>query len=746
MKRYSENSKKIKFEALKALLLLALGIFLAVIAQIILHVSAMENANYWDFSNLRTGSGDNNLLLLGILIYLTAIWPLLTGINRINEQKKLGITSPFSHSAIYARAAFLAEWLIIVIWVLWLGRAYLDMRPDMWPSGGKEYIMSMQNQYAWTILPKCGACFFWNSFVDGGAPSFIDIHGAWLHPITMMATFLFGVLNSGKVIVIASLLMAGIGQWWLGKVLKLSPISRLWTTLLLVASGALSGRMELGSVPLILSTAACMLVIPPALELALQGSKRTAIALGITFGLALLAGQGYLQIGLLISLIPMILILILEPDSAGIMHFKPVWKYFLFALILGSLIAALLLVPVVHNSAMIVKDTDPTFSSSQPLTFNLLNLVINDANFFYSNSLDKMPFPYLNINYIGWLPVAFAIFGIFRGQHKSRKITTAIIVAIAFIYLSSSAEIFKFLSLFPLGDFISGIRNPGPIQGLAVSLILALAGMGLDALLKQNWPQFSFALFRPDQNLRGIKINIKWIIMIPLMLMALSSAFEFSNTWLYVQIIDLKTNLLIQSIKTSDAQWVQPPFGDYVWLPAAIENGMKISSFFRPWKIKGPEMPRAYLEMSTVQADVNLPEFIRSSDGYVILKRPNNLYASITDGEKIKACLATSLGGSIDVSCDSDTAGTLSVIEHALSGWTVTRDGQNISLLSNPWLTVTAPAGKHNYKFRYLPWDAPVGIALSIIGWIIALTGLIYFSTKGKEQAVASQEKFQLEE
>jgi uncharacterized membrane protein YfhO len=63
-------------------------------------------------------------------------------------------------------------------------------------------------------------------------------------------------------------------------------------------------------------------------------------------------------------------------------------------------------------------------------------------------------------------------------------------------------------------------------------------------------------------------------------------------------------------------------------------------------------------------------------------------------------------------------------------------------------LTVTAPAGKHNYKFRYLPWDAPVGIALTIIGWIIAITGLIYFSTKGKEQdeEVANQENFQIEE
>lgn len=637
----------------------------------------------------------------------------------------------------FARANFVdkgkvaLEWIIIAAWSLWLGRDYLNLSLNMWPSGGQEYIMSMQNQYVWTLLQKCGSCFFWNGFTNGGAPSFIDLHGSWLHPIVILTTFLFGVFNSGKIIAIASLFMAGMGQWLLGKVLKLGTITRLWTSLLMVASGALAGRMQIASIPLILSTAACCLVFPIVLQLALYGGKKVAIALGITLGLAVLSGQGYLQIGLAFSLLPILVVLLVENNADGTFKVKPQWRYFLFAVILGALIAAPLLVPVGHLSSILNKNLDATFASAQPLEFNPLNLVINNAKFYLSDVLGKQPYPYLYVNFIGWIPVIFAILGMSFAPRESRKVILAIALAIVFVYLASSANILKWISAMPFGSFMTGIRNPGPIQGLAVPLILVLAGIGVEGLIKKEWPQVGFSIFKTDQKVGGMTLSVKWITMCLLMGVALFSAADFSKSWLYVSKYDEDTNSLIQSLKTPDAQWVQPPFGKYFWLPAAVQNGLKIKEFFRPWGLTGSVLPKAYLEMSGVKDDAKLPEYIGADGDYVLLQRPESLYAYVTDNDQqVEPCTATSTGGFVDVVCDTTTPGKLTVMENAVNGWTVALDGKATSLIAEQWLTVDAPQGKHNYTFRYQPWDVPLGIGLAVLGWAIAIIGLFYYARK----------------
>jgi hypothetical protein len=269
------------------------------------------------------------------------------------------------------------------------------------------------------------------------------------------------------------------------------------------------------------------------------------------------------------------------------------------------------------------------------------------------------------------------------------------------------------------------MRNPGPIQGLAAPLILALAGIGLDELIRREWLSINFNISAASQTLFARKLNFKWLVMLPALLLALYSVSEFSKNWLFVAPDDLDTNYFIQSLKTPDAQWVQPPYGDFIWLPAAMDNGLKIREFIRPWWIAGsPGLPRAYLEMSNTKDDIQLPEYFTSVGDYVILKRPDNLYASIQTAEGVSACTAKSTGGFIDVSCRTDAPGRLTVFENALPNWAAFRDGQSVSMFSGPWLAVTAPAGKHSYSFRYQPWDAPAGIGLAILGWLIVLIGL----------------------
>ncbi len=626
------------------------------------------------------------------------------------------------------------EFYLIIMWALWIGRAYLNLSPDMWPSNGQEYIMSIQNEYNWNMLTKCGTCFFWNGFTNGGAPSFIDVHGGWLHPISIAATFLVGVFNSGKIIVVASLLMAGLAQWWLGKLFKLNWMTRMWTSMLMIACGGLAGRMQIGNVPLVLSTAACILVLPAALQLLMRGGIKNAILLGITFGLAIISGQGYLQIGLMICLIPLILFFLVERAPQGLIQLKSDWRYFLLALILGCLIAAPLLVPFGHISSIFGKDLDPAFGSSQPLKYNLLNLVVDDPGFFLAPTLGKAAFPYLYINYIGWLPVLLAIWGMVYAPQQFRKYVIGFCIAISLVYLCSSAELFKWLDILPIGELFAGIRNPGPIQSLAVPFILVLAGFGGEDLLKREWPKLSLATLQQNQNLGIIDTGaIKWAVILLFMLFNLKAASDFSNEWLYMLPMAMDTQKLMEPLKTVEAQWVQPPWGEYLWLPGAFENGIKIRSYFRPWRLDTPEMPPAYLQMSNFKEDANLPEFEKNWGDYVILRRPDSLYAYITDGETKLACQAKAQGGNVDVHCNSPKSGILIVMERSLSGWNVWSDGKRTNLVGGTWLSVQTDPGQHNYSFRYQPWDAPLGIVLAVLAWIGSIAGMIILPLKKKE-------------
>ena len=64
-------------------------------------------------------------------------------------------------------------------------------------------------------------------------------------------------------------------------------------------------------VAVVLSTAACSLLLAPLLDTLLTGSRRSAVLLGIMLALALVSGQGYLQLGVALGLSPAVAVSLL---------------------------------------------------------------------------------------------------------------------------------------------------------------------------------------------------------------------------------------------------------------------------------------------------------------------------------------------------------------------------------------------------------------------------------------------------
>ncbi len=607
------------------------------------------------------------------------------------------------------------EVIVLLVWAMVVGQAYLNPFPMVWPNG-REYSSSVTANYTWTLLPKCGACIFWNGFVGGGAPAFSDIFASLLHPLVILATLAWGVINGSKVILVGSFFMAGFAQWWLTRLMGLGRIARLFCGGMAIAGGHLAARMELGSVGLLFSTACCCLVIAPAVGLGLTGKRRYTILLALALASAVLSGQGYLQVGLALSVLPALLMFMVD----GQLRLRPVWKEYALAGGLAILLAGVLLVPLAHFFPNTTKYTDPNFNAAQFIGYIPLNQVIDDPAFYYSTSLKRAPYPHLYANYIGWAPVLLALLGLVFIPKSKRRLLAYLLVALGLVYLAASALTLKALA-YMIPTLASGVRFTPILAGLANPLLLGLTAWGLDGLVHADW------LAGRGENAGQAHLPPGWVsntavlaLTVPL-IWSLKSAYDFGQNWLGVTRVDPGVYRVVEALATGTTEWVNLPYGEHYWAIPAFETGLKVGNAIRSWKWSGHAFPPAFREATRAAGDPASSQTITTLGDIHIVAHPENEYAYVQVGGLIKTCQAHALGGNIDVVCPVSGSGKLIVHEYDYPGWTAWQDGTPIPLLTSPWLSVDAPAGQHVYQFRYRPWDVWVGILCSLSGMAACL-------------------------
>ncbi|HEX2033682.1 MAG TPA: hypothetical protein VHS99_05825 [Chloroflexota bacterium] len=670
-----------------------------------------------------------------------------------------------------------AEWLVIAAWAAIVAPAYLNLDQGVVP-GGREYLSNIQTHFLWTRAAECGWCALWNGHVRGGYPALADPHGSMVHPLVMLTTLIWGVLNGSKLALLGSLFLAGVAQWWLARVLGLGRVAGLWSACLAVGAGHLSGKMEAGNFGLLLSTAACSLALPPLMALFLDGSRRMAVLLGITLAMAVVAGQAYMQVGLALSL-PLAAVLLPWRREALL----TVARRFALACGIALLLAAPLLVPLLHFLPQFGKDVDPGFESGQPLAFVPLNLVISDPEFYLHESLGKLPFPYLYMNFVGWLPVLLALWalqGLWRSPSARERRIIAFLAGLAFLvmWLASTTPMAWLTRTVPLPWLtrqLAGLRYLPVVAGLAVPAIVALAAMGADRLLRVRLHAPAFtpsqvtrgaaaphpgslaARARPGRGprgsiragapgipaaLRALVPRLRWLLLVPLAL-TLRDARAFSQHWMITTTPGPSVAETLQALRTPDLQWVNPPFGEQFWIEPALRLGLKLSLGTQGWYWAGRTPPGAVLEghrkPDTVAPGMTLYAIVGEVPIYAA--PPGQEYAAVDhpDGERT-ICTAHGTGGDIDVTCNTDRPGTLTVKENYWSGWRAWLDGRPVPLLPGPWLAVELPGGArpaggqpgtsqpgggqtgggHTITLRYRPWDVPLSLFLCAAGLVLA--------------------------
>ena len=619
----------------------------------------------------------------------------------------------------------LVEIVLLLLWTLFITHPYLDLSSTVVPSG-RQFLTDIQSNYFWIHLRDCGLCALWDGDTRGGAPALADPYGSMLYPLVSIPTVLFGALSGSKIALVSAFFLAGLGQWWLGRVLRTGPVARVWSAAIAVAGGELAADMEAGLFSLVISYAACALAIPALISFVESPSRRAAATLGAVAGLALLSGQGYLQVALVLTL-P--IALVLAPwQGTALAHLG---RRSLLAGGVALLWAAPLLVPFAFVGSQFAKGQDGTFGGAQPFGFVPLNLVIGDPAYYTSNALEKLPFPFMYATYVGWIPVLFALWGMVgaRNHRERRRILYLILLTLALFWLASAAPLIWLYAHLPPGSLrneVAGLRTISLVASLAITPVLGLAGLGLDRLLRAvdhawlDWRSWRV------HGVRWVAQHPRLLLLAPLIVVlaiALNDVRTFSARYISDTPIAPEVLAQVDALQTPDLQWVDTPFGELFYLAPSLDAGLKIASAWRAYDWNGrPPPDPALFEAPSNTALPPGSQQIDTIDGVALFSAPpGREYAAITSAnERRTVCEAHGTGGDIEVSCDAPAPGVLTVLENSWPGWSASLDGQSLGLTSGRWLAADVPAGSWTVQFRYRPLDAYIGILLGIVGLLLA--------------------------
>lgn len=597
------------------------------------------------------------------------------------------------------------EILLLFAWVLLVTFPYANLKENIIPLGG-DFSEIVKSHYFWADLSKCGLCALWDGSVEGGAPAVSGALSSKLHPIVAVFTLLFGTVKGVKLSLILIFFLAGLSQWWLAKELNLGSLARVWSGAMAVVAGNLSGRMEAADFILVLAIVSCSFVFPAIIRLHKVKTVRSAVILGTVLAGVVLAGQQYLYVGLLMTL-PTIIILL----PTKIRELMIIIKRYAMSALIAVLLSAVFLVPFFHFYPNFIKGKDKTYIAAQPFKDVLSNLIMSDKSFYYRNGFHKLPYPSFYVNYLGWIPIVLAFFGVLEITNHTRKkfILYLLLSSLLPLLIASAYPMKIFIRYFPnhwLADFFSMIRYSSVISFLAIAPLIGLAAIGVERLINI---------------ILKIKNPILYGLLLVVLFYSLESARLFGKSWIGTYRIDSNIQSLIELLKTPDLQWVSTPYGEQIFYEPARGEGLKISDSQRRWGWDKRELPKPFLVASRKGGDPNMT-YKSSYNGVEIYEASDSKYAvvSFQDGGK-EACKAYGRGGFIDVHCNLLSSGTLLVKENNWVGWQAEIDGRRLKLGSGNWLSVNLPAGRQIVQFRYLPLDVLTGILFTICGIILCL-------------------------
>jgi hypothetical protein len=553
----------------------------------------------------------------------------------------------------------------------------------------------------------------------GGMPVFADPYGSFQHPLVMITTLLFGPLAAANITLAGAIFILGFSGYLFCTTFQLHRIVRIWITVTMIYGGLIAGRIAVGSIGLPLSLSFATLSFVYFLTWAHNPSRKNGILLSIIVSMLLVAGQGYMQIAFMVTLIPISMYLY-ALKKANAMAQIP-WM----AALVSVLIAPFLLT-FWANNASFGKDTDLTLSSTQHIGFIMLNYIVDNLDFYNTVLLGRPAFPYLYSNFIGY-PIVFGAFvavllAVIRHPIIDKFIALIYLIfgSVVVVLVLASGDGQHWIMGFdiaPLTQFVIGLRNLTLVTSYAGALLVLLAAICGDFLIRQL--QTAIALIRV--NTWVIKGHAHWLV-VAVMTWHVLTLYAYNKQFYQFSNQDSPTLLVAEFLKTQPIGGINVEANYQVFDIMQTQKKM-ITQMFYPWLlINTSPTGTMYQLISAPPADMTTWQELKRFDAtWAIYKSTdtNQQYALHTSkNEALTACTAQGTGGDMDVWCTAGTNGILRIYENNLGSWQAWVDGVPTNVISvNKFVAVPVDSGAHHIVFRYRPWYTILGLIVSWSTW-----------------------------
>jgi hypothetical protein len=146
----------------------------------------------------------------------------------------------------------LIEIIIISIFGVFSSRDYHNFDPEFTLAGREAQWLTSSGLWAAQSIREYGYVPFWQPYILRGEPTIDSPFSFAISPINALPSLLIGYPNGVKVSVVLSVILAGLGGWYLARILRLGAPARVLLGLLMMVKGPMimvigAGYFQLGT-------------------------------------------------------------------------------------------------------------------------------------------------------------------------------------------------------------------------------------------------------------------------------------------------------------------------------------------------------------------------------------------------------------------------------------------------------------------------------------------------------------------
>jgi hypothetical protein len=649
----------------------------------------------------------------------------------------------------------LIEWAaIILIAYTYSAKALLDFNPLQLQQTGEQNESATRTLLAEISITRYGEIPLWNPFMQTGFPSAGDLLGHFWSPISTIPIMIWGGIDGMKVSVFIAFILAGLGQWYLGRLCGLRGIFRLWSSITFMVSGGLALLWRLGWYELLLGAVWFPWAFASFWSALHHRNRSSLVYCAICVAMILLTGGGYYPFYLLGT--ASVLLLIAYLTSKPNIRRRMLPRAIVIALLVAGLIAVMAF-PIYDGYRLIFRESgvDAEQNGSQPVHYALMNYLISEPEWLNANILGTANG--WNWFYLGPLSIGALLFLVpaFR-YRRSRPILIAISALTVFMLLWVANRYPPVKYIYDWIKFLYQLRFPNRLLIIASSPLLILSAFSLQAIyyLIRKWSnRFSISL-NNSNNAISLTLRFNNLISLGFLLVLFFSVrdtYKVNKSMAFGPILlDQKPFEALKWLKTFDSGLYYTDLGDgslfWNWTPAAYELEMPIINFvynqllasrFQQTSDESPfSASPKYQFLQSNQTPLPDAQLVHDFDGYQLWYYSDALpFAFIAPNAALETStkmdhsqvvpMEVSFDGPNRVKVVAEYAGTsdqLVVLVSDFPGWKLNVDGKPAIMTPVNYYLGTKPLpGKHTYTFIFDPPLYRIGLLITLYTIYIVL-------------------------